>query len=244
MTTTLTRPIKATTVAVGSNPVAPAPKQRVPAKEMAPSEWAVLESMQWIPDDRHDLPARLSGGSDRDRLTTAVVAGLLAMQAAKTATFAVEQTSHLWGLYISRTTYISRGPKGADWPVGTVEAEFQSRLTNRRVTIKDLVAGWIGSRRRSPETDKWNRIARRLTEKGFIREIKEKGSFLFFSWDSTDLWMTEAGEEAFSTYRRTAAASGVGLPQGGFDLDRAAVRDAVKGQITSAIDDRTEADDD
>lgn len=117
---------------------APAP---VPWSELAPSDYAVLVRM---------FAFRLDEERPAAAMAPAVLAAVLALVETRVAHLTIEEKDYVFGLFVSRMAWVSKGDSQESWPGGSIELSLQGRLAETPVKVRDLVAGWIGPEWRIP----------------------------------------------------------------------------------------------
>ena len=226
----------------------PAP---VPWTELAPSDYEVLARMFAfrVPDEEQQAPAMVAAvvaepTLDAKELTrAALLAAVLALAETRVAHLTIEEKDYVFGLFVSRTAWVSKGDSQGSWPGGSIESSLQGRLAGTPVKFRDLVAEWIGAERRNPWREMRDRIVDRLVRQGIVERHQEKQSFLFFSWNDTTHRLAEGTEEAMAIYASLARRTGLGLPLRDRSVLRPAQRDVISGEIDKGFTDRTESDD-
>ena len=223
--------------------VAPA---AVPWSELAPSDYAVLTRMFAFrpPHEERQAPAMAAAvvaePIDEDLAKTALLAALLALVETGVAHLTIEEQSHFFGLFVSRTAWVSKGDSQESWPGGSIESSLQGRLTRKPVRVRGLVAEWIGDERKHPWRDMRDQIVYRLVRQGTVERHHEKESFLFFSWMNITHRPAEGTEDALAGYASAARKIGLGLPFLDRSVPRLAQREVISGGINEGFADRTE----
>lgn len=149
----------------------------VPWTELSPSDYVFLTGISelWPPYEKRQASA----------MAPAVLAALLALADTRVAHLAIGEKRHVFGLFVSRTAWVSKGEFQGSWPVGSIESSLEIRLTETPIKIRDLVAGWIGSKWPDPLQELLYRFFDRMVRKGIVERHQEKHSFLFFGWQET-----------------------------------------------------------
>ena len=220
------------------------------AVDPAPARWT--ERARWselAPSDYEVLALMFSRGSpdevSEEVLTeAAVLAAVQALAHKHAAHVTFEEKPCFFGLFLNRTAWISKGDSRESWPAGSIESSLQGRLSEARVMVRDLVAGWIGEERKKPWRDMRDRILERLVRQGMVERREERESFLFFSWSNSTHRLSQSMEGAMDNYARVARRTGVGLP---LPQDRSPVtggqRGAIAGEVRQGFVDRWDAPD-
>ena len=223
----------------------------VPWTELAPSDYAVLARMSvfGLPDEDRQAPAMAAAEAaeltlDKKDLTrAALLAAVLALAETRIAQLTVEEKHYVFGLFVTRTAWVSKDGSQESWPGGSIESSLQGSLTRTPVKVRDLVAGWIGPEWPDPWGEMRDRIVDRLVTQGIVERHQEKQSFLFFSWEKTTHRLAERTEDALADYASVARRTGLGLPFLDRSLLTLAQRDVISGEIDKGFTDRTESDD-
>ena len=259
--TTTTRNTLETDKVVGGPAAGPAVEQQgtamdelapaaVPWSDLAPSDYAVLAGMFAfrLPDGERQAPGMAASvksyGQDKELNRAALLAAVLTLAETRVAHLAIEEKDYVFGLFVSRTAWLSRGGSQESWPAGSIESSLQESLTGPPVKVRDLVAKWIGPKRRDPWGEMRDRIVDRLVRQGTVERRLEKQSFLFFSWKNTTHRPAEGMEQALADYASAACRTGLGLPLLDRSLPRLAQLDVISSEIDRGFADRIEPIDD
>ena len=181
---------------------------------------------------------------DKTDLTrAALLAAVLALVETCVAHLTIEEKHYVFGLFESKSAWVSKGGSQESWPGGSIESSLQGRLGRTPVKVRDLVAKWIGPVQPNPWGAMWNRIVDRLVSQGTVERHKEKRSFLFFNWEKTTHRPARRTKDALADYAMVARRTGVGLPLLGCNLLGLAERNVISGEIDKGFTDRTEPSD-
>ena len=224
--------------------VAPA---AVPWSQLAPSDYEVLARMFAfrIPDEERQAPAIAAAVvaepvDEKDLTRAAFLAAVLALVETGVAHLAIEEKAYFFGLFVSRTVWVSKGDSQESWPGGSIESSLQGRLTGTPVEVRELVAGWIGDERlEHPWRDMRDRIVYRLVRQGTVERHREKQSFLFFSWTNTTDRAAGRTEGDLAGYASAARRAGLGLPLRDRSPSRLAQGEVISGEIDNGFAART-----
>jgi len=205
----------------------------VPWTELSPSDYVFLTGISelWPPYEKRQAYA----------MAPAVLAAVLALADTRVAHLAIGEKRHVFGLFVGRSAWVSKGESQGSWPVGSIESSLEMRLTETPVKMRDLVAGWIGSKWPDPWQEMLYRIFGRMIWKGIVKRHQENHSFLFFSWQETSYRPAERMEEVLANYANAAGDTGLGLPLLDSSSLRLAQRDVFSGEIDRGFTDRTES---
>ncbi len=232
----------------------------VPWSELAPSDYAVLTLMFAFgaPYEEREVVAMVATGSPaypadvsvgvptfdaKDLAGAGLAAAVMALVETGVAHLAIEEKEYVFGLFMRRTAWVSKGDSEESWPKGSTESQLQAALAGTPVKLRDLVAGWIGGERRDPWKDMRGRIVDRLVSQGTVERREEKHSFLFFTWKSTTHEAAERTENALADYARAARTTGLGLPFLDRSPEALARREVISGEIEKGFAERTEQPD-